>query len=229
MVIRERLAEHFPAFALEVRTPRLTLRFPDDADLLDLAEVGASGVHPPDEMPFETRWTEVPPPFQQRNTLGFFWTQRTTLQTDAPHLTLVAVVDGAVVGTQAMLTSSWSGTRTFETGSWLGLDHQGKGLGKEMRIAALQLAFDGFGAQRCTTAAHDDNAASIGVTRALGYRPNGNELVASPEGPRVLENFVMERSDFDAIRRDDIELVGAAAVLELFGTERPPVGPNSGS
>lgn len=229
MTTRERLAEHFPAFALEVRTPRLTLRLPDDDDLLDLAEVGAGGVHPPDEMPFETRWTEVPPPFQQRNTLGFFWTQRTTLQGDAPHLTLVAVVDGEVVGTQAMMTSSWSGTRTFETGSWLGLAHQGRGLGKEMRIAVLHLAFDGFGALRCTTAAHDDNPASIGVTRALGYRPDGNELVASPDGPRVLERFVMDRSDFESVRRDDIELVGAKAVVELFGSERPPAGPASGS
>jgi len=228
MSTRDRLAEHFPVFALEVRTPRLTLRVPDDDDLVDLAEIGAAGVHHPDEMPFETRWTEVPPPFQQRNTLGFFWTQRTTLQGDTPHLTLAVVVDGDVVGVQSMMTSSWSGTRTFETGSWLGLTHQGRGLGKEMRAAILHLAFDGFGATRCITAAHDDNAASIAVTRALGYRPNGNELVASPEGPRVLEKFVMDRVDFESIRRDDIDIVGARAALELFGSERPPVGPSAG-
>lgn len=229
MTTRERLAAYLPAFALEVRTPRLTLRVPDDDDLVDLAEIGAAGVHPPDEMPFETRWTEVPPPFQQRNTLGFFWTQRMTLQGDAPHLTLAVVVDGEVVGVQSMMTSSWSGTRTFETGSWLGLADQGRGLGKEMRVAILHLAFDGFGATRCITAAHDDNAASIGVTSALGYRPNGNDLVASPEGPRVLERFVMERADFESLRRDDIEIVGAQAVLEVFGSERPPVGPHAGS
>ena len=65
MVTRERLARHFPVFALEVRTPRLTLRFPDDDDVVQLAEIGAAGVHPADEMPFETRWTEIPPPFQE--------------------------------------------------------------------------------------------------------------------------------------------------------------------
>ena len=171
----------------------------------------------------------MPPPFQQRNTLGFFWTQRMTLQGDAPHLTLVTVVDGEVVGTQSMMTSSWSGTRTFETGSWLGLAHQGRGLGKEMRVAILHLAFDGFGAMRCVTAAHDDNAASIGVTSALGYRPNGNDLVASPDGPRVLERFVMDRADFEPLRRDDIEIVGAQAVLEVFGSERPAVSPDAAS
>ena len=79
MSTRARLAEHFPVFALEVRTPRLTLRFPDDDDLVDLAELGARGVHADDTMPFQIPWTRVEPPFQQRNTLQYFWMQRTTL------------------------------------------------------------------------------------------------------------------------------------------------------
>lgn len=222
MTTRDRLAAHYPAFALEVRTPRLTLRLPDDDDLLALTEVATRGVHPPDQMPFTTPWTLVPSPFMERNTLQFFWQQRLTLQGDSPHLTLVTVVDDAVVGTQALLTQSWKGTRTIETGSWLGLEHQGQGIGKEMRLAALHLAFDGFSAARATTDAYRDNPKSIGVTESLGYRPNGTELVSRRGVPAEVVRYVMDPSDFDAIRRDDIEIVGADAVVEMFGTERDP-------
>lgn len=222
MTTRERLAEHFPAFALEVRTPRLTLRFPDDGDLVDLAELGTRGVHPPDQMPFTVPWTRVPVPFQQRNTIQFFWQQRLTLQGDVPSITLVTVVEDEIVGTQGLMTSSWKGTRTIETGSWLGLEFQGRGIGKEMRLAALHLAFDGFGAERCVTSAYADNPSSIAVTEALGYRPNGTMLTARDGAPTELVHYTMDRADFDAIRRDDIEIVGADPVVQLFGTERDP-------
>ena len=190
---------YFPVFALEVRTPRLTLRFPDDDDLVCLAELGARGVHSPDTMPFTVPWTRVPSPYQERNTLQFMWQQRLTLQGDVPSLTLVTVVEGEIVGTQGLMTSSWKGTRTIETGSWLGLAHQGKGIGKEMRRAALHLVFDGFGAERAVTAAYADNPSSIGVTESLGYRPNGDELTGRDGGTVRLVRYVMDRDDFAAL------------------------------
>ncbi|MCO8128081.1 hypothetical protein NHL50_12775 [Acidimicrobiia bacterium EGI L10123] len=70
MELRQRLAEHLPMFGLEVRTPRLLLRYPDDEDALALAELGAMGVHDPGTQPFSILWTSVPPPHQQRNTLA---------------------------------------------------------------------------------------------------------------------------------------------------------------
>jgi RimJ/RimL family protein N-acetyltransferase len=222
MRTRDRLAEHFPAFGLEVRTPRLTLRFPDDADLVELAELAPRGVHDPDAMPFTVPWTRVEPPFQQRNTLEFFWTQRTKMQADDWSISLVAVVDGTIVGTQGIFTKEWEVTRSVETGSWLGRAHQGHGFGKEMRTAVLHLAFDGFGAAEATTTAFADNPASIGVTRACGYRPNGEDRAARDGSVVTLCRFVMDQADFTAIRRDDIEVVGAAPVAALFGSARPP-------
>ena len=50
-----------------------------------------------------------------------------------------------------------------------------------MRGAVLALAFDGLGAESATTEAFVDNPASAGVSRALGYRPNGTGSIA-PEG-----------------------------------------------
>src|SRR5437588_682625 len=66
---------HWPLFALRVRTPRLELRYPDDDDVVALAELGARGVHEPDFMPFTTAWTDAPSPEQERNTLQHYWLQ----------------------------------------------------------------------------------------------------------------------------------------------------------
>ena len=227
MATRDRLAVHFPAFGLEVRTPRLTLRLPDDDDLVDLAELAARGVHDDDPMPFSIPWTRVPPPFQQRNTLQYFWTQRCTLQGDSWNLPLVTVVDGHVIGSQGVFATNWR-TCTFETGSWLGREYQGRGIGKEMRLAALHLGFDGFGAGRAATSAFGDNVASLAVTRAVGYRPNGDERWMRDDGPVMLHRFVMDRDDFVAVRRDDVEVVGAGAVAAMFGSERPPEAAGAG-
>ena len=41
-----------PLHALRVRTPRLELRLPTEAELVELYEVAAAGIHPPEEMPF---------------------------------------------------------------------------------------------------------------------------------------------------------------------------------
>ncbi|HSP02229.1 MAG TPA: GNAT family protein [Acidimicrobiales bacterium] len=222
MELRQRLAEHLPMFALEVRTPRLVLRYPDDQDALALAELGARGVHDPDAHPFRIPWTSVPPPHQQRNTLSFLWDQRATAQRDDWHLPLVTIVAGEVVGTQDVLASSWSVLRQVQTGSWLGQAHQGKGIGSEMRAAVLHLAFAGFGAVRASTGAWEDNPSSLAVTRRLGYRPNGDVWdVRDGEAVRM-HRFVLDRDDWEPTRRGDIELVGAEAVAELFGTERPP-------
>lgn len=132
------------------------------------------------------------------------------------------MVDGEIAGTQSAFTKQWKATATFETGSWLGRRFQGQGLGKEMRIATLHLGFDGFGAERAVTAAYSDNPASLGVTRALGYRPNGDTRVSRDGRPVTMQHFVMDRPDFEGRRRDDIEIVGAADVLALFGTEQIP-------
>lgn len=222
MELRRRLARHLPMFGLEVRTPRLVLRYPDDEDALALAELGALGVHDVDATPFSIQWTSVPPPHQQRNTLGFLWDQRSTAQREDWHLPLVTVVDGEVVGSQGVQASSWSVLREVGTGSWLGRAHQGRGIGTEMRAAALHLAFAGFGAVRATTSAWEDNPSSLAVTRRLGYRPNGEVRGVRKREAVLMRRFALDRAVWEANRRDDIELVGAEAVAELFGTERAP-------
>jgi hypothetical protein len=49
----------WPLFDLRVRTPRLEIRFPTDADLYRLNELADLGIHEPSAMPFSIPWTDT--------------------------------------------------------------------------------------------------------------------------------------------------------------------------
>ena len=166
----------WPLFDLQVRTPRLELRYIDDEMATELALLAAKGIHPPDFMPFAMPWSEEPSPLLERNTMQFYWRCRAELSPAKWNIPLAVLVEGAVVGTTGLITHDFQVLRTFETGSWLGREHQGAGIGKEMRIATLHLGFLGFGAQRATTGAWEDNGPSLGVTNSLGYVANGHRV-----------------------------------------------------
>ena len=212
----------WPFYDLRVRTPRLELRYIDDDSATKLALLAAKGVHDPDFMPFAFEWTDVLSPQLERNTLQFYWRTRAELSPAAWTLNLAVVVDGEVVGTTGFITSQFATTRVFETGSWLGREHQGKGIGKEMRIATLQLGFDGFGAQTATTVAFADNGPSLGVTRSLGYTPNGRDTNVRRGEPAESLHFELSRADFLArLQRDDITLHGVEECLPVLGLTGP--------
>jgi RimJ/RimL family protein N-acetyltransferase len=197
---------YWPLFDVEVRTPRMVLRALDDDLCVELCALALRGVHDPAVMPFAIPWTDQPSPQLEREAFRFWWGCRVDARPEKWTLNLAVLVDGQVIGTSGLLTQSFPVTRSFETGSWLGRAHQGKGLGKELRMATLTLGFDGFGAEEATTAAFSDNAASLGVTRSLGYEPNG--IARHERRGELAESlrFRMPRSHWEAIRRDDISL-----------------------
>lgn len=210
----------WPFFDLRVTTPRLELLPIDDVVAARLATLAANGVHDPGFMPFTIPWTEVPSPQQERNTMQFYWRTRAELTPAAWMLNFGVVVDSELVGTTGMSTKDFPATRVFETGSWLGIAHHGKGIGKEMRVATLHLGFLGFGATAATTAAWDDNGPSLGVTRRLGYTENGHARMTRRGRAARQLRFEMSREYFVAeLQRDDIELHGVEACLPLLGLD----------
>ena len=210
----------WPLFDLRVRTPRLELRYLDDQLATELAVLATKGIHDADTMPFAVPWTDVPSPQLEWNSLQFYWKNRAETTPVSWDISLATIVDGTVVGTTALLATNFPTLRQFETGSWLGRDYQGKGIGKEMRIATLQLGFLGFGAEHATTSAWDDNGPSLGVTRSLGYVANGHKRMPRRETADALALFEMNRADFIArLQRDDITLHGVAECLPLLGLE----------
>lgn len=217
---------YWPPFDLEVRTPRITLRYVDDELAVRLAELAAHGIHDPSWMPFALPWTDVASPGLEQNTLRYYWRTRAELTPDHWDLPLAVLVDGDVVGACSVSGEHFAVVRTFETGSWLGRAHQGQGLGKEVRAASLHLGFEGLGALVATTGAYEDNAASLGVTRSLGYSPNGarREVRRDQLGVTLLFHMIIDH--WRTIRRDDIELFGVEALLPFLGpiTDMPPDG-----
>ncbi|PRY19147.1 GNAT family N-acetyltransferase [Pseudosporangium ferrugineum] len=211
------IADHWPLFGLRLRTPRLELRLPDLDDLARLGDVAAAGVHDPAVMPFVVTWTDTTPEERARNTIQWQWTQWGRWSPQDWTLQLVVVADGQVIGTQEVGARNFATSRVVGTGSWLGLPHQGRGYGTEMRAAVLHLAFAGLGAEYATTEAFEDNAASYAVSRKLGYTDNGVEW-HTVRGKRVTgRRLVLDRAAWAAARTTEVEITGLEPCLPLFG------------
>ncbi len=125
-----------------------------------------------------------------RGTLQHHWSVRAALGPDDWTITFLVRQEGEVVGTQGLSGKDYGTTREVSTGSWLGRGHQGRGIGSEMRAAVLLLAFDHLGAGSARSGAFTDNAASLAVSRKLGYRADGTHAVAS-RGQRAVETRLL--------------------------------------
>lgn len=184
----------WPLFDLEVRTPRLTLRYIDDELALELATLAAQGIHDPSWMPFLHPWTDVASPEMERNAFRFWWGRRAATRPAEWSIECAVLVGGRVVGASGLGAAQFDVLRSTETGSWLGREFQGQGLGREMREATLHLAFAGLGAEFATTGAFSDNGPSLGVTRSLGYEYVGTRRVVRRGEPAELIGYRMDRT-----------------------------------
>jgi RimJ/RimL family protein N-acetyltransferase len=207
----------WPLFDLLLTTERLELRLPRDDELPELAAVARAGMHEPDEMPFGVAWSTVPSPAFERSFAQHHWQARAGWTATAWQLHLATFLDGRPIGSQSVLARDFAALRTLATGSWLGLPFQGRGYGKEMRSAVLALAFDHLGAEVAETEAFLDNERSAGVSRSLGYEPNGIGRLA-PEGvARETERYRMTVDQWRSRERPRVDVSGLDGCRELFG------------
>lgn len=207
----------WPLYDLRLRTERLELRLPNEDEIGELCRVAKAGIHPPDEMPFGVAWSTKPSPRFEREFVQWHWKQRADWTADAWSFELAVFLDGRPIGSQALMARQFGLFKAVHTGSWLGRGFQGRGLGKEMRGAVLALAFDGLGAEMATTEAFFDNPASSGVSRSLGYEPNGVGSIA-PEGvARPTERFRLTRAGWLGVPRPMVVIDGLDACRAMFG------------
>lgn len=216
------LTDVWPLFGLVLRTPRLELRLPSLEQLAALGELAGEGVHDPAAMPFVTPWTDAPPPERARSVLRWQWSKWGALTPEKWSLGLVVLAGGEVVGTQELAGADFAVTREVETGSWLGLRHHGRGIGTEMRAAVLHLAFAGLGAETATSAAFTDNPASLGVSRRLGYEPDGLARHAVRGQLRLDQRLRLDRDRWAAHRTVPVEIEGLDPCRELLGLSAVP-------
>jgi RimJ/RimL family protein N-acetyltransferase len=209
----------WPLFGLRLVTPRLVLRCPRDDDFPALLDAIDAGIHDPAEMPFTFAWTDAPPHDRRRQSVLHWWRQRTNWSPEDWVLGLAVFLDGQAIGSQVLMAKNFKALREVETGSWLTGAVQGRGLGKEMRAAVLDLAFEGLGAEVARSGAFDANLASAGVSRSLGYRENGQYRAAPRGTPVPATRFELTAAEWRD-RKGGVPLIrtaGLESCLPMFG------------
>ncbi|MBA2608102.1 MAG: GNAT family N-acetyltransferase [Actinobacteria bacterium] len=209
-------AAYWPLFQLSVRTPRIELRYPDEAAFMGLTALARKGVHDPASMPFSIAWTDQESPAFEREALKHYWGSRANLSANSWNLPMAVFVDDELAGVQDANAQDFAKLRVAGTGSWLGLEFHGRGIGKEMRAAILHLLFEGLGAVRCVSGAWHDNGPSHGVSRSLGYAENGEDLMLRRGEPDRLIRLLLTRAEWEKRRRDDIEIVGLDGCIDML-------------
>ncbi|MHA6764331.1 GNAT family N-acetyltransferase [Streptacidiphilus sp. PAMC 29251] len=215
------LIDHWPLLGLRVSTPRLELRLPQGEELAALGDLAARGVHDPALMPFNYPWTDLPPAERARSVIQHFWQRLGTWTPEDWSLLLGVFKDGVVVGVQEVAAGDFAILREVRTGSWIGLEHHGQGIGTEMRAGVLHLAFAGLGAEQARSGAFSDNPASLAVSRKLGYEPDGvNRQVV--RGKAITEHRLrITRERWQTGPRIDATIDGLAPCLPHLGATAP--------
>ena len=209
------ITDLWPFFALRIRTPRLELRLPLDAELAMLAEVAGRGVHRPDEQPFLFPWTGGDPTDRARAVLRAHWRGLASWTAGSWELALGVFAGDTPLGVVALMGRDFPVTRQVTTWSWLGLDHHGQGYGTEARTGLLHLAFDHLGARSARTDVFQDNHASQGVSRKLGYEPDGISVDARGDQAVISDRLRLVRERWATPA--EVSVTGLEPCLPLFG------------
>jgi len=214
------LADLWPPYRLRLRAGDLQLTVISDDDVPGLVDLALAGIHAPDVMPFSTPWTLVGPDKLPVEMIRYFSSVRAGFAPEAFELLFAVRVGGELVGTQGLHSRDFPVTKTLETGSWLGLAHQGRGIGTRMRQAVCAYAFDHLGAEEVTSGAFLDNPASLAVSRKVGYRPNGVVRLKRRDGEMAL-NQKLVLTPADLRRGDRLEVTGAEDLRSFLGLDAP--------
>jgi RimJ/RimL family protein N-acetyltransferase len=213
------LEEIWPLFGLQVVAGPLNLRVVRDADIPSLVELAERGIHEPDAMPFLFPWSVAPHDELCRNMATHYWESRSRISPQRWSLELVVRWNSTIVGMQDYSTRNSLVTRTGETGSWLGRDFQGRGIGTAMRQAVCALVFDYLGAEEVTSAAFLDNPASQAVSTKVGYRPNGRTRETRRDDELAISQQLV-LTPADLVRGEhELEVSGAKPVRRFLGLD----------
>lgn len=186
---------HWPLLDLRITTGDLELRPLVEADLADVVRAL------PADLELDPSLPGFPVPDEVRPAVVThleYWRAYGTWSPESWNVYLAARRDGQLLGLQGLEGDDFPTLRTVDTSSWLVPDARGSGLGKAMRRAVLSLAFDHLGARAAITSAWHDNSASLGVSRSLGYRPNGESFLARGDGVDTLVHLRMTAADWAA-------------------------------
>lgn len=206
----------WPLFDLRLRSADLELRPMTEADLAAVSELLPDDV---DLNPAATRYAGVDDRMSRRITIHQdYWKAMGTWCPQAWRLNFLVFAHGELVGAQEVEGNDFPTLRTVDSASFLAVAARGRGYGKLMRCIALTLAFDFLKAEAAISSAFHDNYASLGVSQALGYQPNGQSLLARGDAVDVLNHFRLTRDAWSRkLDKPPVEISGFEACPHLFG------------
>ncbi|MBL7259280.1 GNAT family N-acetyltransferase [Paractinoplanes lichenicola] len=205
--------EFWPLFGLRLAFRDVLLRPMREADLPQLAAVL------PDDVGHDPRLALFPSQSLAENERRLFcqgyWKALGTWDPASWVLHFVVERAGQVVGVQTLEGENFPVLRTVDSASWLVPEARGRGVGVAMRTAMLQFAFGELGAAAAITSATTTNAASLGVSRRVGYTENGLSHIVDTGGDVVeLQHFRLKAADWPGA---DVKVTGFAACRPWFG------------
>jgi RimJ/RimL family protein N-acetyltransferase len=213
------VAEVLPALGLRITAGPLELRGISDDDLVTLGDLAVGGIHDAGLMPFYHPWTDVDPSVLRLKFAQYHWDSRASWSPEKWELNLGVWRDGVLLGVQGVATEHFLVTRTGETGSWLGQEHQGKGIGTAMRQAMCAFLFDLLDFEEITSGAFTDNPASLAVSRKVGYRDNGVRRLKRREG-ELARNLGLVLTPGDLVRGEHaLQVEGVDAFRRSIGLD----------
>jgi RimJ/RimL family protein N-acetyltransferase len=216
----EQMVQVWPFFGLRVEAGPLSLSPVSDRDIPSLVSLASAGIHQPQAMPFAYPWTDAPARELGPRMAAYYWRTRAELAPASWTVDFAVRWRGEIVGVQGLITKDYPVTRSCETGSWLGLRHQGKGIGTLMRQTICAFAFDHLQAEEVTSSAWTDNAASLAVSAKAGYVENGQRRQVRRTGElATMQRLVLTPSRL--VRHEfSLAVHGLSAVREFLGIEQ---------
>lgn len=213
---QEVIDAYWPLYHLTLRTPRLELRFPTERELGQLAQIAADGISKPGQRTFLTPWPELPPKQRGLFVIQNHWGSKADWESTGWVLNLGVFAGEQPIGMVSLRGKEFSILREVTTGSWLGLNFQRQGYGTEARTALLHLAFEHLGAFAARTEVFQENAPSQGVSRKLGYQPDGISRDVLDGRVIVSDRLRLTREDWQRGSYSSVDVAGFDQCRHFF-------------
>ena len=224
VVERDLLAELYPPLGLRIAAGELTLRLLRDADLPAYTELISSRLFADEEAPHVFAWWNREPAVRQRESLQFVWSGRAAIGPEKWTLQFGVFEGDRLIGAQDLSAESFAKLRVVNSGSYLRLDAQGRGVGTLMRQMILVLAFDHLGAVRAESGAILGNEQSLAVSRKCGYELDGIQVTTNGDQRVELQRVAVTPATF---LRPETEVVVTGLTTKLrrqLAADGPPAG-----
>ena len=208
----------WPLFDLRLITPDVVLRTMAEVDLATLAAILPDDL---EQNPAATAFPGLGTATGRKVVVHQeYWQHWGRWSIPSWVLMFVVEVDGRIRGIQTLEGEDFPMLRTVDSASWLVPEVRGMGVGKAMRAAVLALAFGPLEAQCAITSAWEDNHASLGVSRSIGYQPNGQyrHRRDNGDGVGVMVHLRLTREKWLASGAgDSVQISGFEACRPYFG------------